>query len=99
MSKFVIAGLGNIGDEYAETRHNIGFKIADELANDAGTLFRNDRLASVAEFKYKGRQIILIKPTAFMYLSGKAINSWLQAAKRPGENLLVVVDEGSFPFG
>jgi PTH1 family peptidyl-tRNA hydrolase len=99
MSKFLIAGLGNIGDEYAETRHNIGFKIADELANEAGTLSRNDRLASVAEFKYKGRQIILIKPTTFMNLSGKAINYWLQAEKIPVENLLVLVDELAFPFG
>ena len=99
MSKFLIAGLGNIGDEYAETRHNIGFKIADELANEAGTLFRNDRLASVAEFKYKGRQIILIKPTTFMNLSGKAINYWLQVEKIPVENLLVLVDELAFPFG
>ncbi|MHB8260331.1 MAG: aminoacyl-tRNA hydrolase [Bacteroidia bacterium] len=99
MSKFLLAGLGNIGNEYAETRHNIGFKIADELANDVGALFRNDRLAGVAEFKYKGRQIILIKPTTFMNLSGKAINYWLQAEKIPIENLLVLVDELAFPFG
>ncbi|HEX7414276.1 MAG TPA: aminoacyl-tRNA hydrolase, partial [Bacteroidia bacterium] len=93
MNKFLIVGLGNIGDEYAETRHNIGFKIADELANEVGTLFRNDRLASVAEFKFKGRQIILIKPTTFMNLSGKAINYWLQSEKISVENLLVLVDE------
>ncbi|HWY39057.1 MAG TPA: aminoacyl-tRNA hydrolase [Bacteroidia bacterium] len=99
MSKFLIAGLGNIGDEYAGTRHNVGFEIADELAADAGTLFRNDRLASVAEFKFKGKQIILIKPTTYMNLSGKAINYWLQAEKIKPENLLVLVDELAFPFG
>ncbi|MBS1645858.1 MAG: aminoacyl-tRNA hydrolase [Bacteroidetes bacterium] len=99
MSKFLIAGLGNIGDEYAETRHNIGFKIVDELALQAGTLFRNDRLASVAEIKYKGRQLILIKPTTYMNLSGKAINYWLQTEKITIENLLVLVDELAFPFG
>jgi PTH1 family peptidyl-tRNA hydrolase len=99
MSKFLIAGLGNPGDEYAETRHNIGFKVADELANEAGVLFRNDRLANVAEFKHKGKSIVLIKPTTFMNLSGKAINYWLQAEKIKPENLLVVVDELAFPFG
>src|ERR1700757_5290442 len=81
MSKFLIVGLGNIGDEYAGTRHNIGFEIADALAHDAGTLFRSDRLASVAEFKFKGKQIILIKPTTYMNLSGKAVNYWMQAEK------------------
>lgn len=99
MSKFLIAGLGNIGDEYTETRHNIGFKIADSLAHDAGTLFRSDRLASVAEFKHKGKQIVLIKPTTYMNLSGKAVNYWLQAEKIKPENLLVLVDELAFPFG
>ena len=99
MSKFLIAGLGNIGDDYAGTRHNAGFEIADALALDAGVLFRNDRLASVAEFKYKGKQIILIKPTTYMNLSGKAVNYWLQAEKIKSENLLVLVDELAFPFG
>ncbi len=99
MSKFLIAGLGNIGDEYAGTRHNAGFEIADALANEAGVLFRNDRLASVAEFKFKGKQIVLIKPSTYMNLSGKAINYWLQAEKIKPENLLVLVDELAFPFG
>jgi PTH1 family peptidyl-tRNA hydrolase len=99
MSKFLIAGLGNIGEEYAGTRHNAGFEIADALAADAGTLFRSDRLASVAEFKYKGKQIVLIKPTTYMNLSGKAINYWMQAEKIKPENLLVLVDELAFPFG
>jgi PTH1 family peptidyl-tRNA hydrolase len=99
MSKFLIAGLGNIGDEYAGTRHNVGFEIADELAMEAGVLFRTDRLASVAEFKHKGKQIVLIKPSTYMNLSGKAINYWLQAEKIKAENLLVLVDELAFPFG
>ncbi|MGZ3864012.1 MAG: aminoacyl-tRNA hydrolase [Bacteroidia bacterium] len=99
MSKFLIVGLGNIGDEYAGTRHNIGFEIADALAMDAGTLFRSDRLASVAEFKYKGKQIVLIKPTTYMNLSGKAVNYWMQVEKIKPENILVLVDELAFPFG
>lgn len=99
MSKFLIAGLGNIGEEYAGTRHNAGFEIADALALDAGVLFRNDRLAYVAEFKYKGKPVVLIKPTTYMNLSGKAINYWLQAEKIKIGNLLVLVDELAFPFG
>jgi PTH1 family peptidyl-tRNA hydrolase len=99
MSKFLIVGLGNIGEEYAGTRHNVGFEIADALANDAGVLFRNDRLAFVAEFKFKGKQIILIKPTTYMNLSGKAVNYWMQAEKINPENILVLVDELAFPFG
>ncbi len=99
MSKFLIAGLGNIGEEYAGTRHNAGFEIADALALDAGVLFRSDRLASVAEFKFKGKQIVLIKPTTYMNSSGKAVNYWMQAEKIKPENLLVLVDELAFPFG
>jgi peptidyl-tRNA hydrolase, PTH1 family len=99
VSKFLIAGLGNIGDEYAGTRHNAGFEIAEALAMDAGVLFRNDRLAQVAEFKFKGKPVVLIKPTTYMNLSGKAINYWLQAEKIKIENLLVLVDELAFPFG
>ena len=99
MSKFLIVGLGNIGEEYAGTRHNAGFEIADALAADAGTLFRSDRLAAVAEFKFKGKQIVLIKPTTYMNLSGKAVNYWLQAEKIKPENMLVLVDELAFPFG
>lgn len=95
----MIAGLGNIGEEYAGTRHNAGFEVADALAMDAGVLFRNDRLARVAEFRYKGKPVVLIKPTTYMNLSGKAINYWLQAEKIKIENLLVLVDELAFPFG
>lgn len=99
MSKFLIVGLGNIGEEYAETRHNIGFKIVDRLAMDSGAKFRSDRYADVTEIKHKGKQLILIKPTTYMNLSGKAVNYWLQAEKIDSENMLVLVDELALPFG
>lgn len=99
MSKFLIAGLGNIGDEYANTRHNIGFDVVDFLAKENEVKFKSDRLADVAELKYKGKQLILIKPTTYMNLSGKAINYWLQSEKIPVEHLLVIVDELALPFG
>ena len=99
MSKFLIAGLGNIGDEYAETRHNIGFKVADQLARDAGAKFSSGRYADVAEFKHKGKTLVVIKPSTYMNLSGKAINYWMQSEKIPLENLMVVVDELALPFG
>jgi PTH1 family peptidyl-tRNA hydrolase len=99
MSKFLIVGLGNIGEEYAETRHNIGFKIADKLASDGGVKFSSGRYADVAEYKYKGKQLIIIKPTTYMNLSGKAINYWLQAEKIDIQNMLVLVDELALPFG
>lgn len=99
MSKFLIAGLGNIGDEYTNTRHNIGFDVVDFLAKENDVKFKSDRLADVAELKYKGKTLILIKPTTYMNLSGKAINYWLQAEKIPVEHLLVIVDELALPFG
>lgn len=99
MSKFLIAGLGNIGDEYAGTRHNIGFDVLDHLAKEAGVKFTNGRLADVAEMKFKGKTLILVKPTTYMNLSGKAINYWMQAEKIPVENLMVVVDELALPLG
>jgi peptidyl-tRNA hydrolase, PTH1 family len=99
MAKFLIAGLGNIGEEYAGTRHNIGFEVVEYLAKEAGVVFKSDRLADVAEVKYKGKTLVLIKPTTYMNLSGKAINYWLQAEKIPVENLMVIVDELALPFG
>lgn len=99
MSKFLIAGLGNIGDEYENTRHNIGFKVLDSLAAENNLKFSSDRLAFVAEYKFKGRTLILIKPTTYMNLSGKAVNYWMQAEKITKENLLVVTDDISLPFG
>lgn len=99
MSKFLIVGLGNIGEEYAETRHNIGFKIADELAASGSAKFSSGRYADVAELKHKGKTLIIIKPTTYMNLSGKAVNYWLQAEKIDVENMMVVVDELALPFG
>lgn len=99
MSKFLIVGLGNIGEEYDETRHNIGFEVLNNLAKENDLKFKSDRLADVAEMKYKGKTLILIKPTTYMNLSGKALNYWLQAEKIPVENCLVIVDELALPFG
>jgi len=91
--KYLIAGLGNIGDEYAATRHNIGFQVVDHLANDMGATWKSVTLGQVAEAKYKGRTLILLKPNTYMNLSGKSVNYWLQKEKIPLENLLVIVDE------
>lgn len=99
MSKFLIVGLGNPGDEYAETRHNIGFKITDRLAAENAVRFKSDRYADVAEIKHKGKILLLIKPSTFMNLSGKAVNYWLQTARIQPENMLVLVDELALPFG
>ncbi|SKC56769.1 aminoacyl-tRNA hydrolase [Ohtaekwangia koreensis] len=97
--KYLIAGLGNIGAEYELTRHNIGFLVLDQLADQHKVNFTTGRLAEKAEFKFKGKSIHLIKPTTYMNLSGKAIAYWLQELKIPKENLLVVVDDLALPFG
>ena len=97
--KFLIAGLGNIGPEYELTRHNIGFLVLDQLADQHNAPFTIGRLAEKAEFKHKGKHIHLIKPTTYMNLSGKAIAYWLQELKIPKENLLVVVDDLALPYG
>ena len=99
MSKFLIAGLGNIGEEYANTRHNIGFMVLDAIAKDNNLKFTSDRLASVSEYKFKGKTLILIKPSTYMNLSGKAVNYWLQAEKISKEHLLVITDDLALPFG
>ncbi|MBR6178539.1 MAG: aminoacyl-tRNA hydrolase, partial [Bacteroidales bacterium] len=91
--KYLIAGLGNIGAEYRDTRHNIGFKIADALAADAGAQFSSDRYADVAQFKYRGNPVTIIKPSTFMNLSGKAVSYWLKEENIPVENLIVCVDD------
>ena len=97
--KYLIAGLGNIGAEYANTRHNIGFKVLDALSKASNIFFEDGRHAAKAELKHKGRTFILIKPTTYMNLSGKAVGYWMQAEKIPLENLLVVVDDLALPFG
>lgn len=97
--KFLIAGLGNIGTEYANTRHNIGFVVAEALAREGKTGFESGRLADVARLKYKGRILIAIKPSTYMNLSGKAIKYWIEKEKIPLENLLVITDDIALPTG
>jgi len=96
--KFLIAGLGNIGAEYELTRHNIGFLVLDQLADQHKVDFTTERLAQHAEFRHKGKSIHLIKPTTYMNLSGKAVAYWLQELKLTKENLLVVMDDIALPF-
>ena len=99
MKKYLIAGLGNIGAEYVNTRHNIGFKILDHLARQEGLNFETAKLGAVTEYKIKGRTLILLKPNTYMNLSGKAIKYWLEKENIPRENLLVVTDDLNIPFG
>jgi PTH1 family peptidyl-tRNA hydrolase len=99
MKKFLIVGLGNIGAEYAKTRHNIGFTILDFLAHKQDVNFETRKLGDVAIFKIKGRTFILLKPSTFMNLSGKSVVYWLSKEKIPLENLLIVTDDLNLPFG
>ena len=97
--KYLIVGLGNIGDEYAETRHNIGFQVLDHIAKENNLSFAQKRLAYIAETKFKGRKLIYCKPTTYMNLSGRAINYWLQKEKIPINNLMIIVDDLALSFG
>ena len=97
--KYLIVGLGNIGAEYAETRHNIGFKVLDALAGASNALFTTGRYGDVAEVKHKGRTLVLLKPSTYMNLSGKAVRYWLDTETIPRENLLVVSDDIALPVG
>ena len=97
--KYLIAGLGNPGKEYENTRHNIGFKILDALAEASNIVFSDERHGWIAEYKFKGRTFILLKPTTYMNLSGKAVNYWMQKENITPENLLVVVDDLALPLG
>lgn len=99
MKKFLIVGLGNIGPKYHHTRHNIGFKILDHLAGKEEISFSTEKLGDVASFKFKGRTFILLKPSTFMNLSGKAVNYWLTREKILLENLLVITDDLNLAFG
>jgi PTH1 family peptidyl-tRNA hydrolase len=99
MTKFLIVGLGNIGPEYADTRHNVGFMVADQMAAHAKVSFESGRFAFIANYKHKGKAIYLIKPTTYMNLSGKAVNYWMKDLKVPLENTLVIVDDLALPFG
>ena len=96
--KFLIAGLGNIGEEYAHTRHNIGFDIVDSFVGRHKGAFSTGRLAAVAELRLKGRQVTCIKPSTFMNLSGKAVKYWMDKLTIPPENLLVIMDELALPL-
>lgn len=97
--KYLIAGLGNIGPEYAFTRHNIGFLAADALAAAHNTTFSSERYAARALARIKGRIVYIIKPSTYMNLSGKALKYWLDKENIPLENLLVIVDDLALPFG
>lgn len=97
--KYLIVGLGNIGEEYIDTRHNIGFSILDAFADESGASFSDRRYGSVCETKYKGRTFVLLKPSTFMNLSGNAVSYWLKKEKIPVENLLVIVDDIALPLG
>lgn len=99
MKKFLIVGLGNIGDKYENTRHNIGFKILDFFAEKEGLTFETQKLGDVMTYKLKGRTFIFLKPNTYMNLSGKAILYWLTKEKIPVENLLVITDDLNLPFG
>jgi PTH1 family peptidyl-tRNA hydrolase len=99
MKKFLIVGLGNLGDTYAGTRHNVGFSILDHLAKKEGLTFETVKLGDRAVYKLKGRTFILIKPATFMNLSGKAVKYWMNKEKIPIENLLIITDDLNLPFG
>ena len=99
MKKFLIVGLGNIGEKYHNTRHNIGFSILDALAEREQIIFETKKLGDIARFKYKGRTFILLKPNTYMNLSGKAVNYWQKIENIPLENILVITDDLNLPFG
>ena len=96
--KYLIVGLGNIGAEYDFTRHNIGFDVADSLVIKHGGSFAQDRLAFVSHLKWKGKQLVVIKPTTYMNLSGKAVKYWMDKEKIPLEQVLVIVDDLALPL-
>ena len=97
--KYLIVGLGNIGAEYENTRHNIGFKTLDAFAKASNVVFSPNRLADTAEVKFKGRKLILVKPTTYMNLSGKAVNYWMQTEKVSLDKVLIITDDIALPFG
>jgi PTH1 family peptidyl-tRNA hydrolase len=96
---YLVVGLGNIGAEYANTRHNMGFMILDAWAQASNVLFKTDRYGDVAEVSFKGRWFVLLKPSTYMNLSGKAVRYWMQQLNLPLENLIVISDDLALPFG
>ena len=97
--KYLVVGLGNIGPEYADTRHNIGFDVLDAFVKASNAVFEDKRYGAVCELKLKGRTVVLLKPNTYMNLSGKAVSYWMQKEKVALEDLLVVVDDLALPFG
>ena len=97
--KYLIIGLGNKGEEYTETRHNIGFKVADKIAEAIDTTFKTANFGWLAEGKYKGRKVFVLKPDTYMNLSGNAVKFWMQKENIPLENIMVVTDDLALPFG
>jgi len=99
MKKFLIVGLGNIGAEYVNTRHNIGFKVLDHFARTENTSFQTAKLGDIAEFKTKGRTLLLLKPNTYMNLSGKAVKYWMDKENIAKENILIITDDLNLSFG
>ena len=97
--KYLIVGLGNLGTDYTNTRHNIGFKVVEQLAKLDGACFETKKLGDLASFKFKGRTFLILKPNTYMNLSGKAVKYWLVKEAIPAENLLVITDDLNLPFG
>lgn len=99
MQKYLIAGLGNTGEKYAATRHNIGFLVADEMARNAGFAFTPSNFGEISQFKFRGRPVTILKPDTYMNLSGNAIDFWLKKENIPVQNLMVITDDLNLPFG
>lgn len=97
--KYLIVGLGNIGEDYRNTRHNIGFMVLDALAKASNIIFDDRRYGAIAQLSLKGQQLLLLKPSTYMNLSGNAVRYWMQQEKIPLENVLIIVDDLSLPFG
>ena len=97
--KYLIVGLGNIGEEYKNTRHNIGFTVLDAMAVASNIFFTDKRYGAVCQMKYKGRELILLKPSTYMNLSGNSVDYWLKKENIPAENMLVIVDDLALPTG
>ena len=97
--KYLVVGLGNIGENYKDTRHNIGFKVLDAFAKASNIIFSDKRYGAVVTTKYKGRELILLKPSTFVNLSGNAVDYWMKKEKIPIENVLIVVDDLAIPVG
>ena len=99
MKKFLIVGLGNIGDTYVNTRHNIGFQVLDALAKDQEVSFETEKLGDITRFRHKGKLFILLKPSTYMNLSGKSVKYWMNQEKISLENLCIVTDDVHIDFG